>query len=726
MKSKCPRSTVLAIFVGSFLLFGIQPMLGRTLLPSFGGTAAVWTACLAAYQTLLVGGYFYAHLINRRRPRTQVILHAVLLGLAVVWTTAIAFYRPTLKAMIGNSGFPELEVLFCVLVFVGLPYVLLSAGSSLTQAWLAGAGSPPKGDSVAAPDAQPFEQNVYRLYAVSNLGSFAGLLAYPFLLEPYVSLTAQWWLVAVSLAVYALIMAYVGSRLTHAQRDRADRLGTQIVQGNPKDATQSLSRSRRHTVLWFLLPGFSVFLLNAVTAHLTLDVMPLPLLWVILLAAFLLSYAAGFSGRLTRWNGWVELLSLTCTLVLALTMQRTGGARVYVPNLVAGIGVVAFGATLLHGWLYRIRPRDALVTRYYLFNALGGAFGGILASLVAPTLFREVSEYPIALVLLTVFAALCRWMDDPDDRARGRHFVPRWAYFPIITVVLGLIVFHTYIENTKGRTVVRRDRSFYGTLTVTEVPAATGVGAKGVLREFIHGSTVHGVQARIVGKERMPTAYYTADAGGLAIVQHPNYKRGLPMRVGLVGMGVGVMLGYCRQNDTYICYEINPQVVGLATNREMFSFVELAPGRVDLREGDARKILAAEIANKEPLYDVLVLDALTGDNIPAHLSTKEAFLIYFARLAPDGILAVNISNWHLDLLPLIKAVSDDFDIPAVAFAQTDDFAKLRFSSMWAFMMRKPSRDFTFPPDVRLLPLQQAPEFRLPTDERGSFVSLIRW
>jgi hypothetical protein len=697
------RMSGVAVFLGSSLLFVVQPMLGRTLLPSFGGTAAVWTVCLAAFQTLLLAGYFYAHAISRCSLRVQRSVHILLLAFAVVWVGVFAILRPVLRARVGNSGIPALEVLFCVLIFSGLPYVLLSAGSTLVQTWLARTRSERNGTGGT--------RSVYRLYAVSNLGSFFGLLAYPFLLEPHVPLTVQWWGFAACLAAYAaLLWRMSGTAAQPAQ--------------SVDPAAPVASASSANAWLWFVLPTLTSFLLNAVTAHLTLDVMPLPLLWVVLLAAFLFSYVVGFSGWLARWNGWVELAAIACVAVLALTMQRTGGARVYVPNLVGGIGVVAFGATLLHGWLYRLRPSGELLTRYYLANALGGAVGGILASIVAPLIFKEVSEYPLVLVFLIFMMACYRWLEPSDDEG-FKKVVPRWVYVPIVPIVLALVVFRTCVEDTKGREIVYRGRSFYGTITVTEVAAATGGGAKGVLREFIHGSTVHGVQARIPGKEKMTTAYFTPDSGGLAITQHPNYKRGLPMRVGLVGMGIGVMLGHCRPCDTYICYEINPQVVNLATNKEVFSFVEHAPGRVDLRMGDARKILEAEVAYKEPLYDVLVIDALTGDNIPAHLSNEEAFKLYFERLAPDGVLAVNISNWHLDLLPLIKAVSDRFDVPAVAFAQSNDFAKLRFSSMWALFMKSPPPDFTFPADARMLPLRQARDFRMPNDERGSFVSLIR-
>jgi len=304
--------------------------------------------------------------------------------------------------------------------------------------------------------------------------------------------------------------------------------------------------------------------------------------------------------------------------------------------------------------------------------------------------------------------------------------LPRFVYVPVAAVILAVMAFKTVFEDTKGRTTLIRERGFFGTVEVAEIPAVAGNSGQGKLVEFVHGSTVHGTQAQILGKERMATAYYTPDAGGLAVLQHPKYKHGHSMRVGLVGTGVGVMLSYCRSNDVYRCYEINEQVVRIAKNPACFTFVKDAPGVVEFRIGDARKSLTKEAADKEPLFDVLILDALTGDNIPAHLSTQEAFQLYFDRLAPEGILAVNISNWHLDLLPLIRAVSDVFQMPTVATLVPENLGKLQFTSSWAYMMRQPPKDFAFPERVRVLPLQEAAAFRLPTDEKGSFVSLIRW
>ncbi|HRU20059.1 MAG TPA: fused MFS/spermidine synthase, partial [Kiritimatiellia bacterium] len=280
------------------------------------------------------------------------------------------------------------------------------------------------------------------------------------------------------------------------------------------------------------------------------------------------------------------------------------------------------------------------------------------------------------------------------------------------------------LEDTKGRKIVYRARGFYGVATVTEMPAQAGQG-DGVIREFIHGSTVHGIQALIPGKERMPTTYYTETGGGFAIQNHPNWKTGRPMRVGLVGMGIGVLAGWCRTNDQYRCYEISPDVVRIATDPHFFTFISGAPGKVEVIAGDARKKLQAEVAHGEPLFDVLVIDAFTGDNIPYHLSTREAFALYFERLKPDGILAVNISNWHMDLMPFAKAVSIDFDCSVIALSADKDLNKLAFGSVYAIYCRQPG-ELAIPPKVKIVDFTSIPDHRMPTDEKGSFVKYLSW
>lgn len=701
------------VFLGSFLLFGVQPMLGRTLLPSFGGTAAVWTVCLAAYQTLLLVGYFYAHVIAKQPRRTQTRLHTGLLALAIMWTTTFAYFRPEIKAQIGNSALPALEVLFCVLLFVGLPYVMLSAGSTLVQTWLAGSDRPDPSD----PSDKHDGRGVYRLYAVSNLGSFCGLLIYPFLLDPYVSLNAQWWSFAVCLAAYTALLAVVAKKTVL----RSLSAPVSCVRLPGADGPPS-----SFSWFWFTLPCLSVFLLNAVTAHLSLDVMALPLLWVFLLGAFLTSYILGFGRHSARWLRWSEPLGAVCLVVLSFTMKQTGGMGILIPNLVCGFGLILFGCTYLHAWLYGLRPDGRELTRYYLYNALGGAIGGVLASLVAPVVFKSVTEYPLALFLFLILAVCRAWgVGVPKTAVAEIRVFPRGLYMPLAALAAGMVAYHTYFENTKGRTVVYRDRGFFGTVLVSEIPAVTQSG-QGALREFIHGSVVHGLQVQIPGKFRMPTAYFTPDSGGLAITQHPKYKRGDPLRVGVLGLGIGVLVAYSRTNDYYRCYEISQEALYCAKNH--FTFLKDSPAKVDLVIGDARKAMEKERAENEEPFDVLYVDAFTGDNLPAHLSTREAFRLYFDRLKPDGILAVNISNWHMNLFPLVRSVTDTFtEVQAAVVTQDKRLEGMRFPSAWAFMMRGDSpAGFIFPPDAKMINLDAFGGFKLPSDEKGSFVSLINF
>ena len=676
-------------------------MLGRTLLPSFGGSAAVWTVCLASFQTLLLVGYLYAHAMTRRPQRTQVAVHGLFLVLSILWTVAFAWFRPTLKAHIGNSGAPSWEVLFCVLVFVGLPYVILSSGSTLVQAWLARTGS----------------RGIYRLYAVSNLGSFLGLLAYPFVFEPFVPLTVQWWGLAGLLLAYAFLLRLLVNCVAVFPPAAASE------QPDPRASSKDITRTAASPVggsrpwLWFALPALSVFLLNAVTAYLTLDVMPLPLFWVVLLGLFLLSYVIGFSG----WADRVlpALLGLTMGFVFfaAFAYGKNGAPGTFRLNLASGVGLCFFGCSFIHSWLYRIRPSAERLSYFYLCNAAGGAAGGLFASLAIPKMFKTVAEFPMALVGVALVGLLYVVLV-------GRGMFVRWAGTVVACGALVFIAISAY-PKSEDRPTVWRERGFYGTIRVTEIKAKTSKST-GVVREFIHGSTLHGIQALIPGKERMPTAYFTADKMGFAVVAHPKYRTGQPMRVNLVGLGAGVMLAYARANDYYRCYEISPEVLRVAKNPSLFTFVSGCPGRADLVCQDARKGLEQELASGVEPYDVIVIDAFTGDNLPYHLSTREAFNLYFKMLKPDGILALNVSNWHLDLDPFVKAVGVAFQCPTVEIASSDDLARLSFAAKCAFFCRQPAAMGPLPVGAHLVNIQALADIPMPTDEKGSFIRSIRW
>jgi hypothetical protein len=694
MKNNTTR--LIAVFTGSLLLFMIQPMLGRTLLPAFGGSAAVWTVCLASYQCLLLAGYLYAHYLSKMTFNVQRKMHQLLLAGGVIWSVAVAAALPWLRGIVVQGGSPAFSVLLCVMLFVGLPYVLLAAGSTLIQSWLGQAGDENRG-------------SVYKLYAVSNLGSFCGLFIYPFVLEPHVALGLQWWIFGGAMGVYLfLIFNFL----------KSFNLAGSKPQRSAPDADVNADVSAPGVVaLWFIIPAVSVFTLNAVTTHLTLDVMPMPLLWVVLLGLFLLSYVIGFSDRAER--------NLVPLFVGALIFCGAAGFfnNVSVSKghfkyaLTASLGLVLFGALFLHSWLYSMRPHTQRLTLFYLGNALGGALGGVSASLLAPLLFDRVTEFPLALLSVTLLAVvfvLC-----------GRRTVIQRGMLALIcAIALGCVAFG--MSKTGGdRDVVLLKRGFFGTLQVLKVDARTEKSV-GYLHEYVHGSTVHGLQALIPGKERTPTTYFTQDGGGYAVTGHPKYRRGEPMRVNILGMGVGVMLAYARTNDYYRCYEISPEAVEIATNPDLFTFVSGCPAEVSIACEDARKGLERELAEGVEPYDVIQIDAFSGDNLPYHLSTKEAFELYFKMLKPDGILAINISNWHLDLEPFVKAVGDEFNVPMLVTRCEQDFAKLQFGATFAFYCREPRRMGEPPKGAYLRDMRRVTACKLPRDDKGSFINLIRW
>ena len=689
--------SVATIFLGSCLVFGVQPMVGRTLLPVFGGTAAVWVVCLCAFQLLLLAGYFHAHVLARA-TRRGVRVHLALLALAALWVVAVAFRRGAWLALAGGNAAPAAQVLVCVVALVGVPYVLLSANASLVQALSSGD---------------------YRLYAVSNAGSLLGLLAYPFLLEPYVGLTAQWAGFGAGIALYAVLLGCLAAR-----RDAASVVQKTdgAVQADASTETVDHAPESWTPLAWTALPALSCFLLNALTTHVTLDVMPMPLIWTGSLALFLLSYILGFSGlaaRLVR-----PLAGVTILLLIAVGgLHGVPVAKVGMPLALALYGGLLLAAcTCLHSGLYLLRPGARGLTRYYLLQSVGGAVGGTVASLAFPLLATRVTEYPVALVLTGLaVAGLCVL----------RGGARRWA---CAAAVAGLCVAATLWglgAQKETRPAVYRGRGFFGTIEVLESKARTAKGT-GVVHEFVHGSTIHGIQALVPGRDRMPTTYYTPNASGYAITAHPKYRAGEPMRVNITGLGVGVLFSYGRTNDFYRAYEISPDALAVATDTNLFTFVSGFPGKKEIVLGDARKGLESELAAGVEPYDVIIVDAFTGDNLPYHLSTVEAFDLYLKLLKPDGILCVNISNWHLALEPFMRAIGEHYDLPLLGLQTTDHYPALQFGAKVAFFCRKPE-GMADPPFGRN-PNQALPiDFtryrvmpRLPTDEKGSFVGLIAW
>ena len=695
-----PLSAV-AVFCGSFLLFMVQPMVGRSLLPVFGGSASVWCVCLACYQTLLLVGYGYAHgLTSSGRSRWP---HVAVLAVAALCAFAMAAQRPAFLAWLGVGVSGVWTVLFGVVLLVGVPYVALAAGSTLVQAWLSETSA---GQAHGGSD-------VYRLYAVSNVGSLLGLLSYPLAIEPFVPLTAQWWGWAAGFAAYVVLMAVLSLRVRRNQGATLER-----------SSDASIAPGSDHpSPLWFFLPAVTAFLLNATTAHLMVDVTPLPLFWAVLLAAFLLSYVMGFSS----WGGLRRGLWCFCagaSLAAAAAVRGKWGTGSFFPNAWAGLSVIFFVGTVIHAWLYEMRPSASGLTRYYLLGAAGGAAGGLLSALVAPLVFTRISEYPLSLFVCAVLVA---WRAPWPTawRAGGGYRWTASALCGVAWLVLLLAMAHPSQANT-----LFRGRNFYGCLAVTRTFERLGQNrAVFPVHYLFCGQTTHGIQihAPSPAVRNLGTAYYGQLGGGIAFAAHPKFQADQPMKVGVVGLGAGTLACYGRPGDLFRFYEINPLVVKIATDPQFFTFLPDAKMPIDLVLGDARKMLEKERAAHDPLYDLLVVDAYSGDAVPYHLCTREAFRLYFDRLTEDGLLAVHVSNWHIDLLPLCKAMAKELNVCAYGTISAAQDDVLIGGSVWVFMTRRPMT-YRYPGKEKIREVVWTDVRDLPalTDACGSLLPLVRY
>ena len=715
----------ITIFWGAFLLFGVQPMVGNTLLPVFGGTAAVWTVCLASFQILLLVGYFYAHAMARshttaetvapyavalpRRRPSRVVWHLGLVFAGAAWAGVVAFDRSLVLGWAGEGTFPALQSLLAVVLLVGLPYTLLSSNSSLVQAWSVEGGDGDRG--------------VYKLYAVSNAGSFCGLLAYPLLVEPYLPLGMQWAAFAVGLAVYGLLLAGLAWCVAGSARS-GERAGSEenavATSCDPPATTaetnrQAESQPNRQTIEWLALSALSCFLLNGVSAHLCNDVTPLPLLWAAMLALYLLSWVFGFTDRGAKTSVVAAIVAIALAVFGAWHVTQNAGTGFFV-ELGVGLALIFFGGWTIHARLYSLRPSSRLLTRYYLFIALGGALGGTVASLAIPALFDTVVEYPVALALLLVPAML----EVHRFFARLGAGAVDWRW--LVGGVLAFAVFAWHFASMANGNVVLEVRNFYGTGRVLSQYIRVTGGHDYTAHVFEHAGIQHGMQPVTPAFRDRATMCFGAHAGGLSIVRHPKYESGEPMRVAVAGMGIATLATYARTNDVYRFYEINPQVATIASNTNLFWYLsDTKAAECKVVVDDARRALEKERARNEAKWDVIIIDVFAGDSIPPHMSTKEAVQLYLDRLAPGGTLSFHLTNWHLGLSPMVKAVAREFSLHLQGFGCWAD--KWNIGSYWTFLTREKA-DFFIEGKHGRVDYTKVKDMPLMTDERHSLLPYI--
>jgi spermidine synthase len=623
------------IALSSLLLFLVQPLIARLILPWFGGGAAVWTTCMLFFQTLLLAGYAYAHASNARlAPRPQAILHIALLAAAAA-TLPIApgeAWKPQ------GADEPITAILLLLAVAVGLPYFVLSATSPLVQAWFAR----------ERPGANP-----YRLFALSNVASLVALIGYPLLVEPWLTNGEQvsgWsWL----FAFFALGCGWL-----------AWRAGG--VRGAPAAvAAEAPPPTRRDYVHWLALSAAGSAMLLAVTNHLTQNVAAIPLLWLAPLTLYLVTFILAFEGGFYR----SELFWSFC-LVWLMGMAWLLVDHDFQFDLPLQLGIFLSGlfvtCLFCHGELYRLRPAPRHLTAFYLTVSAGGALGGLAVAVVAPLAFNGYYELGLSMIAVAFLASL---------RCATLNPVARNMSLAALMGVAGAAIF----DGLRFQEDVRlAARNFYGVLRVKEYGTP---GDTGHVRRLLHGVIMHGEQFLHPEYRGMVTTYYQHSSGvGAALLARR--ERPGAMHVGVIGLGTGTLAAYGRKGDRFRFYEINPRVVDLAARE--FTYLADSEADLEMALGDARLSLEREPPQE---FDLLAVDAFSSDAIPVHLITQEALALYLRHMKPDGIVAFHVSNRFLDLVPVVARLAAENGAHAVLVAEASGDDDSRTQSDWVLVSR---------------------------------------
>jgi len=609
----------LTILVSAFLVFQVQPVISKFILPWFGGSPAVWTTCLLFFQVVLFGGYAYAHAVTRYlRPTTQGIVHLGLItaGLLLLPITPSAEWKPT------DAYSPTWRILALLAANVGVPYFLLSTTGPLVQAWFARATG---------------GANPYRLYALSNAGSLAALVSYPFIVEPLMGSTAQGRIWSLGFGLFALLCGYCAWRVWQLRH-----LSTSTVD----HSTDAHLRPTLGTRLgWLMLAAIPSAMLLAMTNHVCQDVAAIPFLWVLPLGLYLVSFIICFEKEhwySPRWCGPATAASIV-VVCLVMAVERKMFLWFEVGAYVSALFLICI---LCHGELVRRKPTASYLTNFYMMTSAGGALGGIAVALVAPSMFSSYLELNIGLTICYLLALIVSTTGRTKAVLRPRT---RLATAVGISAYLGLLFVVRTQAGAVSTNLMAVSRDFYGVICVDEYDREDAQEHRRFMR---HGRILHGVQYLAPEREMQPTIYFT-EVSGIGRTIETLQQQKPAIRVGIVGLGTGTLAAYGRDGDLFRYYEISPEVLRLA--KEYFTFMDKSPAEVDCVLGDARLTLDRESPAN---YDLLILDAFSGDAIPAHLLTRESLAIYEKHLAADGVLAVHISNHHVDLVPVIRGLAD--------------------------------------------------------------------
>jgi SAM-dependent methyltransferase len=719
---------IVTIITGSFLLFLTQPMIARMALPRVGGAPAVWNSAMLVYQLLLLAGYAYAHGISYMRPRFQAGLHLALLAVAALWLPI-----GLIDAVPPSEDNPVFWVPWFLISSIGLLFFIVSAQAPLMQRWYALETS--RGDP-------------YPLYAASNLGSFAGLISYPLIVEPLMSLQQQSLLWTALYALLVLLVVLCALTVPAA-----------AVEVAPEEVTPA--PGWRQVAHWIVLAAVPSGLMLSTTTHLTTDIVAMPLLWVLPLGLYLLSFVIAFAARRRP----AEVITMVAPIIILIAggLVFTDGTRNPFISVTVGLALMLTIAVALHSELFRLRPAVDHLTRFYLAMSFGGMLGGLFCAIVAPLVFDWAYEHPLLILAAAALApqiALVPWPKNLEIGlgaglagaamliSFGVYYVAReglmdiglfgsmlcsiavslialaclgrrWAF---VVCLAALMLSYSGWSTLQGSTDGIRTRSYFGIYEVRDSPQFG-------FRSLMHGTTLHGRQNLTEGNELIPTTYYARRSGVGLTLTNADALYGAHPRIAVVGLGSGTLSCYARPNQSWTFFEIDPAMVQVARNR--FSFLPRCAPQARITLGDARLSLARQPRHS---LDILAVDAFSSDSVPMHLLTREALAVYGNAVQPGGIVLFHISNRYLDLRPVVAdiAARGGWNIAQLEYVPTADESALNATiSVWIALSRDPMMldrlvALSGPDGQNWLTLDRTPGFSGWSDDHASILPIINY